>query len=114
MHSTGDLGCERAPRDVFVVKFDHDVVIPTGGREVGHRARPIFVVLTGDVGLGRPLDGQRQPTCMDRRTELSQELELQRGSQGLMGPSPVSLVTMVNVASVFTVPWVSPGPKADT
>lgn len=102
--STGDLCGERAPRDVFVIKFDHDVVIPTGGRKVGHRARPIFIVLTGDVSFRRTLDSERQPTCVDGWTDLTQELELQCGSQMLMLPSPVSLVTMVNVASVFTVP----------
>lgn len=62
---TGDLGGERASRDVFVIKLDHDVVIPAGGGKVGHCARPIFVVLTGDLSFRWTLHSERQTTCMD-------------------------------------------------
>lgn len=75
---TGDPCGERAARDVLVVKFDHDVVIPTGRREVGHRARPVFIVLTGDLSFGRTLDSERQPPC--RTGDRPESAPLQGGS----------------------------------
>lgn len=64
MHwSTSDLGGERAARDVFVVKLDDDAVVSRGGGQVGHGARPIFVVFAADLGFGRALHGQRETAC---------------------------------------------------
>lgn len=65
---TGDLGGERASGDLFVVEFDHDVVIATDGGKVGHCACPVFVVLTGDLSFRWTLDSKRQTPCMDSVT----------------------------------------------
>lgn len=110
---TGDLGGERASRDVFVIKLDHDVIIPTGGGKVGHCARPIFVVLTRYLSFRWTLYSERQTTCMDS-VPVMLALPTDFGHAATIKPtkswgcwrlpSPVSLVTIVNVASVFTVP----------
>lgn len=64
---TGDLGGEGAAGDVFVIKLDDDVVISRCGGQVGHSARPIFVVFTADLGFRWTLDRQRETTCTHRR-----------------------------------------------
>lgn len=48
---TCDLGCERAAGDVLVVVLDQNAVVAGQGGQVGHCARPIFVVNAADFGL---------------------------------------------------------------
>lgn len=57
-----------ASRDLFVVKFDHDVVIAASGGEVRHCACPVFVVLAGNLSFRRTLDSKRETACMDSIT----------------------------------------------
>lgn len=68
LEATGDLRRERASRDLFVIEFDHNVIIATGGGKVGHRACPVFVVLAGDLSFRWTLDSKRQTSCTDRVT----------------------------------------------
>lgn len=65
---TGDLCGKWASRDLFVVELDHDIVIATCGGKVGHRACPVFVVLTGNLSFRWTLDSKGQTTCMDSVT----------------------------------------------
>lgn len=60
---TCNLGCEGAARDVLVVVLDQDAVVTWQGGQIGHRARPIFVVNAADFGLGGPLNSQVEATC---------------------------------------------------
>lgn len=117
---TGDPGRKGAPRDVLVVVLDQDAVVSRQDRQVGHRARPVLVVHTADVGLGRTLNGQGQTTC----TEVGSNLSFGLFSTLAVGgkprserivyrrdePSPASLVLTVNTAGLLTVPWMRPGP----
>lgn len=55
---TGDPGSEWAAGDVVLVVFDQDVVVSGESGQVADAARPILVVHTADLGLGRTLNGQ--------------------------------------------------------
>lgn len=48
---TSDLGCEGAARDVLVIVLDQDAVVAREGGQVGHCARPVFVVDAADFSL---------------------------------------------------------------
>lgn len=60
---TCDLGGEGAARDVLVIVLDQDAVVAWQGGQVGHCARPVFVVNAADFGLRGPLDSQVQTSC---------------------------------------------------
>ncbi len=49
---TSDLSSKGTARNVLVVKLDNDVVVSRSCGQVGHSAGTVFVVLTGDLGLG--------------------------------------------------------------
>lgn len=55
-----DAGHEGAVLDVFIIAGDMDGVLSGFCGPVGDVARAIVLVLTLDLGLGRPLDGE---TC---------------------------------------------------
>lgn len=59
---TSDPSRKGAARDVLVIVFDQDAVVPRQDRQVGHSACPILVVHTADVCLRRTLNGQGQTT----------------------------------------------------
>lgn len=67
---TSDPGRKGASGDVLIIVFDQDAVVSRQDRQVGHRARPILVVHTADVSLGRTLDGQGQTTCRELESAL--------------------------------------------
>lgn len=52
---TSDLGGKWTSRDVFIVKFNNDVVVSWCSGEVGHSAGAIFVVLACDLSFGGTL-----------------------------------------------------------
>lgn len=66
--STCNLGGEGAARDVFVIELYNDVVVSRCSGQVGHGARPIFVVFTADLCFRRTFNSQRQ-TALQRDGE---------------------------------------------
>lgn len=66
---TDDLGGEGAAGDVLVIVFDQDVVVAGQSGQVADAARPVLVVHTVNLRLGRTFDGQVQTAC-NTRTEL--------------------------------------------
>lgn len=67
---TYDLSGEGAAGDVVFVVFDQDVVVSGQSGHVADAARPVLVVHTVDLCLGRPLDGQVQATCNTHTNQL--------------------------------------------
>lgn len=52
---TSDLGSKWTSRDVFIVKFNNDVVVSRCSGEIGHSAGTIFVVFACDLSFGGTL-----------------------------------------------------------
>lgn len=102
---TGDPGRKGASRDVLVIVLDQDAVVSRQDRQVGHSARPILVVHTADVGLGRTLNGQGQTTCREWEAKLTLGLlQVQiffsgRKSEGALGQVRHTLPSVFSIDS---------------